>query len=118
MYPTMSSIRSVLVLCLCALVTAQSASQPDLSPILSRQTALCNQTSEWSLTLESYAQANTDGNLRQLLADATARGQRFDDALGDILGYNDFKCGIGLGASCQIGSCFGQPCLDAMVATY
>ncbi len=96
-----------LYLCCVALAETYPPSHRTLS---SRQTGLlCNESAEWSLTYDAYTQANTTYYLGQLRTEAYKRGQRFDDALGKLLGYNNFRCGIGLGASCSVGSCFGQP---------
>jgi hypothetical protein len=77
--------------------------------LISRQNSqLCNESDKWSPTPEAWAAASTDQKLAEWWARTSQDGARFDEALGNLLGYASVKCGIGSSSSCPLPSCFGK----------
>lgn len=60
----------------------------------------------------AYMDADTDQNLTVWWENVTTHGGgRFDAAISEIFGYNNYRCGISSDESCQAPSCFGRSSL-------
>jgi hypothetical protein len=94
-----------------------AAKSPQPRELIQRKKS-CADDPLWAPTEDAYAKSKAESRLKKLLSKAKKSGDRLDKLLGNELGIDHFRCGIGQTSSCSVSSCFGRSMIMVYTRTY